>query len=327
MAQSVPLSSCLFVTHDHATDSTSRLRLACMQTIFHDFEYAVENKVESFLWAMHTTLNGEYRKAVNRVANLRQVVQKRKLDKLYKDFLKTSQSFYRGYIQRLSAQFHIPELREAARSMDLEPTNTTTHKGSVPSKLRALLLKSCHSSLVRLGDLARYRCQASDKLAKTTFDDALAYYGIANAVVPDDGSAHHQMAVLHQLQTQHFDIVYHFHRAISIEKPHDLGLGNLEREYRGLGQPVGSRRMPSKDPNEAMLSWFVKLHAFFFQGDNFSQQTELEEEVLHRMELAAKSEGSDSALLKMILINIAANDVAVTRLKKGKRSTAINCPA
>ncbi|KAI5922151.1 hypothetical protein F4810DRAFT_297619 [Camillea tinctor] len=286
-----------------------------MQVIFHDFEYAVSKKIEHNLWQAHTGLNGEYRRVLGRLMAQNQVVQKRKLDKLYRAFLKTSESFYRVYIQRLYARFYIPELRQAAYGTDLDLAEPPADNAPPPTPLRAMLLKSCQTTLVRLGDLARYRCQNSDKTSKAAFDKALDYYGLANTLDPEDGSAHHQTAVLYQLHGQHLDIVYHFHRAISIAKPHELAIENLEREFRSLETSSHSKKGSVKDPSEAMITWFVRLHAFFFQGEQFSQQSELEKEVLHRMEIAMKSDSADALLRKMALINIAAYDVASEKVK------------
>ena len=285
-----------------------------MQAIFHDFEYADSKKIEGLLWSAHTYMNTEYRNILGRLVAQNQVVQKRKLEKLYRDFMKTSQSFYRAYIQRLAGRFYIPELRQAAQHLEMQPTETPLRDASIPQRLREMLVKSCHSSLNHLGDLARYRCQASDKFSKTAFETALAYYCLANIVDPDDGTAHHQMAVLYRLSGQHLDIVYHFHRSISIAKPHPLALENLEKEYRTIRTSQNTRRPSAKNPSEALITWFVRLHAFYFDGNTFSQQKELEEEVLHRLELAMKPEGSDAALLKIVLINIAAYSVAKTKI-------------
>ena len=100
----------------------AEMRLACMQAIFHDFEYADSKKIEGLLWSAHTYMNTEYRNIIGRLVAQNQVVQKRKLEKLYRDFMKTSQSFYRAYIQRLSGRFYIAELRQAAQHLELDPT-------------------------------------------------------------------------------------------------------------------------------------------------------------------------------------------------------------
>ncbi|KAI5867951.1 hypothetical protein GGS23DRAFT_4071 [Durotheca rogersii] len=301
---------------EEVEQTMAEFRLACMNVIAYDFEYAVDKNVEHFLWQAHTYLNGEYRKVMSRLMAQNQVVVRRKLEKQYRGFLRTSQSFYRVYIQQLSGRFYIPELHQVAHGTDLESAVAPTPDATPPSRLRALILKSCQITLVHLGDLVRYRCQMSEKLSNsnTNFDKALEYYGLANTIDPDDGSAHHQLAVLYQLQGRHLDIVYHFHRAICIAKPHELALGNLEREYKGLENPLSNRRGVAKDPCETMITWFVRLHAFFFQGEQFSQQSELEEEVLHRVEMAMKSDADEATLRKMIFVNIAAYDVATSKV-------------
>ncbi|KAI1465275.1 uncharacterized protein F4812DRAFT_462118 [Daldinia caldariorum] len=300
---------------DEVEQTMAEFRLACMNVINHDFEYAATKNVEHFLWHAHTFLNGEYRKVMSRLLAQNQVVVRRKLEKQYRAFLRTSQSFYRVYIQRLSERFYIPQLHQVAHGTDIEPERIPSPDSTPPSRLRAMILKSCQITLVHLGDLVRYRCQMTEKLSSssTNFDKALEYYGLANAVDPDDGSAHHQLAVLYQLQARHIDIVYHFHRSICIAKPHQLGFANLEREFKGLENSSVARKGP-KDPNETMVTWFLRLHAYFFQGEPFSQQSELEEEVLHRIEMAVKSDPDDAILRRMTFINIAAYDVALEKV-------------
>jgi len=51
----------------------------------------------------------------------RRPVEKRKTVKHYLDFIKSSQRFYRGFIQRLSSDFgDIPELLEVAHRCNLD---------------------------------------------------------------------------------------------------------------------------------------------------------------------------------------------------------------
>ncbi|KAK5629568.1 hypothetical protein RRF57_005283 [Xylaria bambusicola] len=301
---------------EEAEQNMAEFRLACMTVIFRDFEYAVTKKVEHSLWTCHTFLNGEYRKALGRLNTPSQVVQRRKLDRLYRGFLKTSEQFYFVYIQQLYNRFSIPELRQiACKSNKPQLVELETENASPPAPLRTLILKSCHMTLVRLGDLVRYRCQLSDKFSKATFDTASDYYSLANSLDPEDGSAHHQLAVLHKIPGQHFDIVYHFHRAIAVSRPHELALQNLEREFKSPESSYQGRKGPAKDQSQAMVSWFVQLHAFYFHGKHFSRQDELEKEVLHRLEIAFKSGDSDNTLLlKMILVNMAAYDISTQKV-------------
>lgn len=302
---------------EEVEQTMAEFRLACMNVIAHDFEYAAGKNVEPFLWHAHIFLNGEYRKVMSRLMSQNQVVVRRKLEKQYRAFLRTSQSFYRVYIQQLSGRFYIPELHHAARGTDIEPTEKPAPDSKPPSELGALILKSCQITLVHLGDLVRYRCQMSDKSSNSNvnFEKALEYYGLANTIDPDDGSAHHQLAVLYQLQNRHLDIVYHFHRSVCIAKPHELGIANLERAFKGLDNAPAARNGTAKDPCQTMITWFLRLHAYYFQGEPFSAQSELEKEVLHRIEMAMKSDTDEAILRKMIFINISAYDVALEKVK------------
>ncbi|KAI0393677.1 hypothetical protein F5Y17DRAFT_466756 [Xylariaceae sp. FL0594] len=298
-----------------AEATIAEFRLACLQVIINDFEYAVRKKVETCLWQCHTFLNGEYRRALGRLNTPKQAVQKRKLDKLYRAFLKTSEKFYVVYIQQLHHRFSIPELQQLAYGVEIQPDEEDRKDALPAAPLRGLALKSCQTTLVRLGDLARYQCQASDKVSKAIFDRAVGYYDMANVLNPDDGSAHHQLAILHQALDQHFDIVYHFCRAISISVPHPLALQNLKQEFKHPEGASQAKHRAAKDHSEAMAAWFVRLHAYYFHGKQFSAQVELEDEVLHRVELALKAEGSETVLLKMTLINMAAYDISTERVK------------
>ncbi|KAK8090287.1 Telomerase activating protein E.t1.c1 [Apiospora hydei] len=289
-------------------------RLACVTAIFADFAFSQKQDIETVLWSTHTMFNNTYRRVLSRIGDRSQVVQKRKVDKLYRDFLKYSQLFYKGYVQRLAGSYDIPELRQAAHGLEVEPQGVQI-PGALPAAMRAALVNACYMTLVRLGDLARYRCQHAEKATKGSFDTALTYYGLASMLDPDDGTCHHQMAVLHQIQGQQLEIIYRFHRSISIDKPYELGPGNLQKAFDRHQNQSNSRRGPAKDPAEAIVSWFVKLHAHYAKGKKFSVQKELEDEVLHQLEMSVKGEGNEDVVLKMILINIAAYDIAKENLK------------
>lgn len=291
-----------------------------MEVIFYDFEYAHEKETEGTLWQMHVALNTEYRRVVAHVNTQNQVVLKRKVDKLYRDFLKTSQFFYRGYIQRLSGQFHIPELQQVAQGLQVDPFVAAQQSPPPSTALRTKLVSSCYLTLVRMGDLARYRCQHTEKASKTSLEIALTYYGLAQMLDPDDGASYHQTAVLYQPSAKQLEIVYYFLRSVCVAKPHKLGAANLERALKGVlssqpGSKAISKNVAVKDPNEALTSWFLKLHANYFQGAKFSAQTELEKEVLHRFEVCLKVKGNEALALMMTLANIAACDFAFDNIK------------
>lgn len=294
-----------------------------MEVIFYDFEYAQEKDVEGSLWQTHVVVNTEYRRAISHVNTLNQVVLKRKVDKLYRDFLKTSQFFYRAYIQRLSSQFDIPELRQVATDLKVDPFDVSQQQPAPLASLRSRLVSSCYLTLVRMGDLARYRCQNTEKPPKASLDIALTYYGLARMLNPDDGASYHQTAVLFQPTTNNFEIIYHFLRSVCVAKPHKLGATNLERAFKGLlgnqaSSKGNSRQSAGKGPSDALTTWFLKLHAHYAQGVTFSAREELEKEVLHRLDVCLKAENNEQLALRILLANIAACDLAFENIKDSK---------
>ncbi|KAF3022384.1 hypothetical protein E8E14_001480 [Neopestalotiopsis sp. 37M] len=307
----------------------AELRLACMEVIFYDFEYAQDKDVEGSLWQTHLDVNTEYRRAIGHVNSQNsqsQVVLKRKVDKLYRDFLKTSQSFYQAYIQRLSSQFDIPELRLVAQGLKVGEIAVAQQQPPPLASLRSKLVKSCYLTLVRMGDLARYRCQNLDKPSKTNLDIALAHYGLARMLNPDDGASYHQTAVLYQPSANHFEIIYHFLRSVCVAKPHQLGASNLEKAFKPLlpqrtqnnSRNNNARQLAGQGPSAALTTWFLKLHAHYSQGVAFSAREELEKEVLHRLEVSFKAEDSEQLTLRLLLANIAACDLAFENIKEAK---------
>ncbi|RDA86706.1 hypothetical protein CP532_4206 [Ophiocordyceps camponoti-leonardi (nom. inval.)] len=306
------------VDHANSLDTTwfenidgllQRYRLACVQTIFLDFQYAAKENTEDALWDLHTSINHEYRQIVRRLRSNSHPVERRKAEKMYSNFLRIAQKFYKGYIQRLSARYDIQELKRVAMGIDVEQIDADDTISPVPGSLSSLVLESCHSTLLHLGDLCRYRSQAKNK--SSSVDLALTYFSLARHLMPHSGFAFHQMGILNAAQGKHLDAVYHFYRAWAVEVPHPNVKANLEAKFNSLRAPnaIRPRANPSA-PDEALSTWFVKLHAYFYAGEAFSQQRELEEEVMHRMEMACRDGRFGDTLLKMALVNMSAHDVA-----------------
>ena len=287
----------------------ARLRLACVHTIFLDFEYAVRENTEDALWSLHTSINAEYRRILSRLRHSSHTVEKRKVEKMYNNFLRIAQKFYKGYIQRLSARYDVQELKRVAQGIDLHQMDAGDTISPVSADMGRMVLKSCHLTLLCLGDLARYRIQAKRK--NIGYETALTYYGLARHLMPQSGFAFHQMGIVNLDQENHLDVVYHFYRAWAVEIPHPNAKSNLEAEFKSLQLPktVKGRSNPSP-AQDAFTMWFVKLHARFYKGEIFSQQAELEGEVMHRLEMACRNANSGETLLKMALINLSAHDVA-----------------
>ncbi|OAA74586.1 Telomerase activating protein Est1 [Akanthomyces lecanii RCEF 1005] len=306
-----------------AADGTlEKFRLACVQTVFLDFEYAVNENTEEILWNLHTSINSEYRRILGRLKSSSQAVERRKTEKLYSNFLRIAQKFYQGYIQRLSARYDIPELKRVARGIEIEQMTASDLISPVPSELNAKVLRSCHSTLIRLGDLARYRVQAKHK--NSGYDMALTYYTLAQHLLPKSGFAFHQMGIVSLDQGSHLDGVYHFYRAWAIKFPHPNANSNLEMEFKSLQQPSSNKsKHASSGPGDAFIMWFVRLHALFYKGEAAPQYKELEREVIHRLEMAATTGTSRDIILKMSFINIAAQYIAALKCSENKNATSL----
>ncbi|KAG5924011.1 hypothetical protein E4U61_001917 [Claviceps capensis] len=283
-----------------------KFRLAFVHTIFLDFPWAVKENAEEALWSLHTSINSEYRRIQGRLKHTSHAVERRKVEKSYHNFLRVAQKFYKGYVQRLTARYDVPELRRIARGVDAQQMEGIDQISPVPAELRKMVSKSCYSTLLRMGDLSRYRTQARHK--NSGFETALTYYSLAHQLDPESGHAYHQIGIVHLDQGNHLDVVYYFYRSWAVESSHPLANANLEAEFRSLS--LSKDRLNASDTQDAFSMWFVKLHALFYKGENFPQQAELEGEIMHRLEMACHSEQSTMTLLKMTLINIAAHHVA-----------------
>ncbi|CAM1505575.1 Fc.00g112120.m01.CDS01 [Cosmosporella sp. VM-42] len=311
------------LTQFEAVDSLlEKFRLACVQTIFLDFEYAIQEKTEVAMWTIHTSINHEYRRILGRLKAPAHVVEKRKIEKFYNNFLRIAQKFYKGYIQRLSARYEIHELKRVAQGIGVEQLNAGDTISPVPAQTSAQVLQSCHLTLIRLGDLARYRVQARYK--KSSYDMALTYYSLAHDLVPDSGFAFHQIGIVHLDEGKHLEVIYDFYRSWAVEKSHPNAKQNLEAEFKTLRSPnpSNSRNTASTGPHDAFIMWFAKLHAFFYKGEVFPQHGELETEVMHRLRMASKSADAGDVLFKMILTNILAYHVACNKYTETQSENA-----
>lgn len=287
-----------------------------MQTIFLDFEYAVDEHAEEALWSSHILINKEYRSLINRLKKASHAVEKRKADKVYSNFLRVAQKFYKAYIQRLGARYDIAELKRIARGIDVESMVADDAISPVPSALQAKVLQSCHATLIRLGDLARYRVQAKEK--KSGYDVVLTYYGLAHQLVPDNGFAYHQMGIVSLAQDNHLDIIYHFYRSWAIRTPHPNAEQNVQQEFKAVQS--SATKPGATRAQDAFIMWFVRLHAFFYKGEVFSQQKELETEVLHRLRLSIEDPESRTMLLTMAMVNMSAHFIASKKYNENPKS-------
>lgn len=140
------------------------------------------------------------------------------------------------------------------------------------SAIQGLVIRSCHGSLVRLGDLSRYREGAQDPKTKKNWGPATGYYTLANKLLPSDGTPHNQLAVIALLEGSHLSSTYHVYRALSVAEPFPQAGDNLAVGFRKilradkaktLGASVFRREEQAvKD----LMILFVRYHAKCYSG-------------------------------------------------------------
>ncbi|CZT10474.1 uncharacterized protein RAG0_14936 [Rhynchosporium agropyri] len=303
-------------TYDETEHAISQIRVASEAVIFADIIFATTVKVEGRLWDAHTLINARYRKMMENVKKQQKNhVERRSLAKHYADFIKTSQFFYKGYIQRLASHFEgLQNLRRIADSLSLS-TLTVDRRLRVSPETERLIEKSCHATLMRLGDLSRYR--NSFRTKDRSWAPALGYYALANDFCPSKGYAHQQMAVIALAEEDHLDALYHLYRALSTKEPHQLAFGNLEHEFKKIISAFEKKVPQAKaDKASTLCGWFVLLHAKFAQGVDFTaQRIELEREILSRLSLLIKEQTFGETLEKLVIINIAAQYISTNKAR------------
>lgn len=290
-----------------------KYRQLCQACIFADFEHAAARK-EAVLWQAHTDGKKYFSSSLKdfRKAATEQPVATRHLIKLYLHFIKESQRFYREHIHQLSTTFGgIPELEAVAHQVRSDDSGESS-QSSISLELRKKVLDSCHHTLICLGDLSRYR--ASEKLDKNPdFGPAIGYYGLACTLRPSSGMGHHQQAVIALEQRHHLRAIYHLYRAMVVAEPHPNAVNNLKLEFDKTNAAWDRGELiqkgPPNDPEASkrtLVGWFVRMHSMCYKGEPFREYEELEREVLGRLAAEIKQRSLDSTLIRMIMVNLAA---------------------
>ncbi|OAX79223.1 hypothetical protein ACJ72_06458 [Emergomyces africanus] len=315
-------------TFAEVNDYLAKFRIACQNAIFQCFETGTETaslRVEGRLWDIHVKINTRFRKLLSRFrddnAQKKRPVEKRKLQNHYLNFIKSSQRFYRGYIQHLVSRFDsIPELEKLAKELKFE-TLSAEDKPEIPEALHKSVLLTCHATLIRLGDLSRYReMELVPPTKNRNWDRAIRYYKLADSLHPDSGMSHNQLAVIGLADGNHLQATYHLYRALSAQEPYPTSHGNLEIEFRKV-LAAWAKGEPITNPNDeeaSLISLFIYLHAQCYKGVDFPEHDELENEILSQMAVDLKELSLPPHLLqKLCLINIAAEEYANARRENG----------
>ena len=186
--------------------------------------------------------------------------------------------------------------------------------------LRQPILISCYQTLVRLGDLSRYR-ETELTSKDRNWGPAIGYYDLACAIHPRSGAAHNQLAVIALADGNHLRATYHLYRALAVDEPHPTAKGNLEIEFKKIiaawrkGDLIAKGSTRESNAGGALSAWFVLLHARCYKGEEFAEHDELENEVLSRLTVDLKERPLHNTLFRFNLVNLAAQFFAGVRLQ------------
>lgn len=254
------------------------------------------------------------------------------------NFIKDSQLYYRGFIQRLASKYGgIPELNAIASNLSLESKRlfcinfrdqfahdlaielTAGSTLKLSSKLCHAVLLSCHRTLIHLGDLSRYREEVLAQ-GECNWGPAIGYYDLAGAIYPTSGASHHQLAVIARHGGCHLRVVYHLYRALATDEPFPTARDNLELEMKKI-ETAQSKGKPLSET--ATTGLFMLLHTHLYKGSGVSVE-KLENEVLEQLATDLRERSMPGVLNKLVLINIASQDFAGVRSQGGSTDIIID---
>lgn len=178
------------------------------------------------------------------------------------------------------------------------------------------ILLSCHWSLIRLGDLSRWR-EMQLVTENRNWAPAIHYYTLAGKLYSASGAPHNQLAMIALQDANHVRAVYHLYRALAAREPHPLARKNLTNEFKKIDQAsskaqqsqVGLEKDVQK-PNIVFLGLLMQLHAQFYRGVEHPEHNELENQALSHLVRALNEHTLGSTFRKLILINLAAEHAA-----------------
>ncbi|KAI0037046.1 hypothetical protein K488DRAFT_39863 [Vararia minispora EC-137] len=186
---------------------------------------------------------------------------------------------------------------------------------ATPSQ-HASCLATLSKALICLGDLARYReqysepgnrrqdessrrggrrsggrhIQGSAEVKTKTYDKARACYERARNLVPDEGNASHQLAILASYQKDTFECLVHYYRAFCVRgsyEPASENMGNVLSKFLRSWRGKRSRNatadggFESGNRLEAFKDDVAALHALWKQGaDAYDLRSPLEGRVV-----------------------------------------------
>src|ERR1700737_139888 len=159
-------------------------------------------------------------------------VEYRKWIDSYTRFPKDTATFYRTLVQRLVSNFNVVELHPIVKQFKLQgfaplfwliAVDTPTDGPKFQSKkIKSFVFTAVQTSLIKLGDISRYRALMPSRTkipSKPDYGPAYGYYVLAQTLLPENGAPANQLAVLSTYSKDFLASTYYFYRALACDEP------------------------------------------------------------------------------------------------------------
>lgn len=139
-------------------------------------------------------------------------------------------------------------------------------------KIKFFVFTAVQTSLIKLGDISRYRALTPSRTkapSKPDYGPAYGYYVLAQSLLPENGAPANQLGVLSTYSKDFLASTYYFYRALACDEPfatagNNLGLGFRKVLRDGVGLDGGER-----EDVGALIEAFLKMHAKFFNNEGY----------------------------------------------------------
>lgn len=238
-------------------------------------------------------------------------VEFRKLLLNFTSFIKDATRYYRNFVQRLILHFNVAELKYVIAAFKMSTPVQEPESSTYSKELKELVVRSCHLSLIYLGDLSRYReLQAVSKNGKKNWGPALGYYQFARKLLPDAGAPMNQLAVVAIYTENVLGSTYYFLRAICAVEEFPTARDNLA---------LGFKKVLTKEKSTDLSigELYIRLHAGIYLKETYETVASEQAEVLQilRKHISDRLISAET-LSHLACINIGAAHV-VKRFVKG----------
>ena len=173
--------------------------------------------------------------------------------------------------------------------------------------MKELLKSSCHSTLIRLGDLSRWR-ETGLQTKERNWGPARRYYGLATFVDPISGVSYNQLAVIAGAEEDHLRTMYCLYRALAAEHLFQKAGVNLLKEFEKVLKSHKEGRLLNTDvaSNEmtGLRGWLLVYHAKCFAKEEFLERRALEDEIFSQLTVELKQRMPESTLNKYVLMKL-----------------------